>query len=60
MGRLMAGWRSGVVALAVGAALLSAGCAETMMGGEKGMMKEEGMKKDDGMMKDDKGTMEKK
>lgn len=53
---------------ALGSVLLFAGCADTMMGGDKGMMKpgggmmkqEGGMMKDGGMMKEEKATMEKK
>ena len=55
-------WTRGAAALAVGSVLFLAGCAGTMMDGDKGMMKKDDsmMKKEGSMMKEDKGTMEKK
>lgn len=50
-------WGRGLVVLAMGAALLFAGCAETMMGSDKGMTKEKGMMKDEGTMKKEGGMM---
>jgi len=74
MGTMGGQWRRGLVVLIMGSGLLFTGCAGTMMGSDKemmkeggmmkkedGMMKEEGMmKKDGGMMKEEKPTMEKK
>ncbi|MFQ5745130.1 MAG: hypothetical protein ACE5HV_16340 [Acidobacteriota bacterium] len=62
MRKIVGGWTSALVVLAVGSALLFAGCAETMMMGDKGTMKKEGgmMKKEGETMKEKKGLGEKK
>ena len=58
------GWRSALMVLSLGLALVFAGCAYTSMSEkemmkESGAMKSEGMKKDGEMMKDDKEMMKK-
>jgi len=52
-------WRDVPAVVALGSVLLFAGCAETMMGGDKGMMKEKGMMQEKGMMKEEGGMMKK-